>query len=49
VCCLREYSLPLSVSKDEEHHLCAKSMHTSEWEKNCSFCKRILNVGNKSV
>jgi hypothetical protein len=31
VCCLREYSLPLSVFMSELHHLCSKWPHTTEW------------------
>ena len=46
---LREYELPFFVSLGEEHHLCSWWEHTSEREKNCTFCKRILNVRKKRV
>jgi hypothetical protein len=42
LCSLREYSLPLSVSQDEEHHLCAKSPHTREGGKTAVFVRESL-------
>jgi hypothetical protein len=41
---LKEYCLPLSVFMGEEHHLFAKSPHSSELKDHCSSCKRIFNV-----
>jgi hypothetical protein len=31
----------------EEHHLCAKSQHTSDWEKNGSFFRESLMLETK--
>jgi hypothetical protein len=44
-----ERCLTFSVFMGEEHKLCAKSPHTSEWEKNCSFLRKSFYVGNKRV
>jgi hypothetical protein len=33
----------------EEHKLSAKSLHTSEREKNCSFLRETFYVRNKRV
>jgi hypothetical protein len=46
---LKDYGLPLSVSMGEEHQLFAKSPHSNEWKKQCSSCKRIINVTSKRV
>jgi hypothetical protein len=46
---LKEYCLPLSVFLDEQHHFCVESPHSSEWEKNCSSCKRRINFINKTL
>jgi hypothetical protein len=44
-----ERCLTFRVIMGEDHKLCAKSLPKSKWEKNCSFCKRILHVRNKRV
>jgi hypothetical protein len=49
VCSLKEYCLPLSVFLDEPPHLCAESPHSSEREKHCNSCKRIIDITSKSV
>jgi hypothetical protein len=48
VCCLMEYSLDLSVSMHEEHHLYAKSRVQVNGRKTSVF-KRILHIRNKRV
>jgi hypothetical protein len=46
---LKESGPSLSVFLDEQHHLCAESPLSSEWEKHCSSCKRSINVTSKRV
>jgi hypothetical protein len=41
--------LTFSLFMGEEHKLCGKSAHTSEWEKNCSFLRKSFYVRNKRV
>jgi hypothetical protein len=49
VCSLKEYCISLSVFLDEQHHLCAESPLSSEWEKHCRSCNRSINVQSKTV
>jgi hypothetical protein len=43
-CSLKEFCLLLTVFLHEQHHLCAESPHSSEWEKHWSSCKRRLTL-----
>jgi hypothetical protein len=45
----KERCLTFSLFIGEKHNLCAKSPHTSEWEKNCSFLRESFYVRNKRV
>jgi hypothetical protein len=46
-CCLKDYSLPLSVFMGEEHQLSAKSPRSSEWNQHCISCKRKMDVRSR--
>jgi hypothetical protein len=48
-CSLKEFCLLLTVFLDEQHHLCAESLHSSEREEHCSSCKRRVNFTSKRV
>jgi hypothetical protein len=48
-CSLKEFCLPLTVFLDEENHICAEYLHSSEREKHCSYCKRRINFTSKTV
>jgi hypothetical protein len=49
VCSLKEYCVTLSVFLDEQHHLSAESLQSREREKQCSSCKRRINIKSKRV
>jgi hypothetical protein len=46
-CSLNKFFLLLTVFLDEQHHLCAESLLSSEREKHCTSCKRSINVTSK--
>jgi hypothetical protein len=49
VCSLKEYCIHLCVFLDELYHLCVESPHSSDREKQCSSCKRNINIKSKRV
>jgi hypothetical protein len=49
VCSLKEYCIHLSVFLDELYHLCVESLLSREREKQCSSCKRRINIKSKRV
>jgi hypothetical protein len=49
---LRKYTLLPNDFIGEEHHLCAKSQHTNDWEKTYSFLRESLMLetrGSKNL
>jgi hypothetical protein len=48
-CSLKEFCLLFTVFLDKQHHFCAESPLSSEWEKHCSSCKRRINFIIKRV
>jgi hypothetical protein len=46
VICWKEYYLPLSFFMCEEHHDCAKELHSREWNKPSLSCKKTKKKKN---